>query len=369
MLLVAPLVGAQNNELQAEFDAAVKEYKELAKEYAFDEQVEVSGHILKMAHELYSDDPGALGLYTLEHGSARYRAGDYDGSRRHFESALRLYEKAHGEESIETATVLVRLARVSGADQKKPLTYYRRALKIAEQELGPDSAKYATWLANVADRLIGLGEYSQAEKYLKQARLLYEKHEGPGSRGTGRVESLLGSTYSRRRKHKKAAPHYEKALKIYSGNSEADKQWRVFLRWELIKTYELARESDLATEHAVALGNELSNMPNRELAPVYRALPKYPAELLRIGIEGYVDIELTVDEEGRVQNPVVIEEKMSRKPESQGRSLRHGLSRDRSFKQAALQAARKFRFAPRVIDNKPVAVPGVIVRVTFLLSK
>jgi TonB family protein len=67
-------------------------------------------------------------------------------------------------------------------------------------------------------------------------------------------------------------------------------------------------------------------------------------------VEGYVDLEFTVNEHGVVENPVVLEST-------------HAL-----FEPAAIKAALKFEYKPRIVDGQPVAVSGVRTRITFELE-
>lgn len=80
---------------------------------------------------------------------------------------------------------------------------------------------------------------------------------------------------------------------------------------------------------------------DRPLVAVLRVPPDYPPRAATLGIEGYVVIEFTVTTDGTTAGHRVIE------------------SSDRIFDAAALRAAERFRFRPRVIDGVPVATHGV----------
>lgn len=82
--------------------------------------------------------------------------------------------------------------------------------------------------------------------------------------------------------------------------------------------------------------------------PIVKVAPVYPRRAQARGIQGYVIVEFTVDKTGAVSNPVVIEAE----PES-------------IFDQAALDAASKFKYKPRVVDGEPTAVAGVQNKMTF----
>lgn len=85
--------------------------------------------------------------------------------------------------------------------------------------------------------------------------------------------------------------------------------------------------------------------------PIVRVEPVYPRRALTRGIEGYVLLEFTVTETGSVADPKVVE---SQPP---------GI-----FDRAAIQAALRFKYQPRVVDGQPIAVQGVRNMITFELT-
>lgn len=85
-----------------------------------------------------------------------------------------------------------------------------------------------------------------------------------------------------------------------------------------------------------------------EYLPLVKVEPIYPRRALQRGIEGYVILRFTVTETGTVQDPVVVEAKPP------------GI-----FDRAAIQAALKFKYKPRVFNEQPIEVEGVLHRITF----
>lgn len=88
-----------------------------------------------------------------------------------------------------------------------------------------------------------------------------------------------------------------------------------------------------------------------EYLPIVKVAPIYPARALTRGIEGYVIVEFTVTRTGTVKDVTVVE------------------STNSIFERAAVDAAYKFKYKPRVIDGEPVEVPGVRNKITFTLEK
>ena len=88
-----------------------------------------------------------------------------------------------------------------------------------------------------------------------------------------------------------------------------------------------------------------------DLLPIVAISPDYPERARARGIEGYVTLEFTVNARGRVVDARVID--------AQPASI---------FNASALRAIERFRYRPRVVDGKPLAVKGVKTRLRFSLD-
>lgn len=89
-----------------------------------------------------------------------------------------------------------------------------------------------------------------------------------------------------------------------------------------------------------------------EYLPIVKPPPRYPKRALSRGIEGWVIVSYTVTTNGSVRDPVVV----------QG-------DPEKIFDKAALKAAAKYKYKPRVIDGEPVEVPGVRTKIHFKIAK
>ena len=88
-----------------------------------------------------------------------------------------------------------------------------------------------------------------------------------------------------------------------------------------------------------------------EYLPIVKVAPVYPSRALSRGLEGYVIVEFTVTQTGAVKDVFVVESTSS------------------LFERAAVQAAYKFKYKPRVIDGVAVEVPGVRNKITFEITQ
>lgn len=102
-----------------------------------------------------------------------------------------------------------------------------------------------------------------------------------------------------------------------------------------------------------------------EYLPIVKVQPVYPRRALSRGMSGWVIVEFTVTEQGTTSNPVVVENcawiKTARTEEECNDSP------NSIFDRAAVKAAEKFKYKPKVIDGEPVATAGVQNKITFEL--
>ena len=89
-----------------------------------------------------------------------------------------------------------------------------------------------------------------------------------------------------------------------------------------------------------------------EYLPIVKVAPVYPRRAQTRGIEGHVLLEFVVTKTGAVRDPVVIE-----------------ASPPGIFDRAAMQAALKFKYKPKVVNGEPIDVAGVRNLITFELSE
>ncbi len=89
---------------------------------------------------------------------------------------------------------------------------------------------------------------------------------------------------------------------------------------------------------AVLTGFGLSDGP---LMNIFKVQPRYPAAAQARGLEGTVIVQFDVTAHGTVQNVVVVE------------------SSSRIFNKAAIEAASRFKYRPKVVDGTSVGVQGL----------
>ncbi|MFY0642079.1 MAG: energy transducer TonB [Bermanella sp.] len=89
-----------------------------------------------------------------------------------------------------------------------------------------------------------------------------------------------------------------------------------------------------------------------EYLPIVKVAPQYPRRAAQKGIEGYVVLEFTVSKLGTVVDPKVIE-----------------ADPPNIFNRAAISAAKKFKYKPKIENGEAVEVKGIRNIIRFELDK
>lgn len=98
----------------------------------------------------------------------------------------------------------------------------------------------------------------------------------------------------------------------------------------------------IAVETGGLGGDATLSTADAEFLPIVVIQPQYPNRALQRGIEGWCQVMFTVDENGGVLDPVVVD---ADPPEI--------------FDSASLRAVSRFKFNPRTKDGQAVKTPGV----------
>lgn len=117
----------------------------------------------------------------------------------------------------------------------------------------------------------------------------------------------------------------------------------------------------------VQVGGGGFGITDGEYLPIVKVQPQYPRRALSRGLAGYVIVEFTVTEAGTVRDPLVIEN-CAHIPNARNPSDCVD-SPNSVFDSAAMKAALKFKYKPKVIDGVPVETAGVQNKITFELAE
>jgi protein TonB len=106
-------------------------------------------------------------------------------------------------------------------------------------------------------------------------------------------------------------------------------------------------------EEQAALSGDLSSSggADRDALPLVRIEPDYPINARQNGIEGWAVVEFTISAAGTVKNARVL----ASEPGT-------------TFDRAALNAVRKWKYNPKIVNGRPVERSGVRVRFDFAME-
>ena len=86
------------------------------------------------------------------------------------------------------------------------------------------------------------------------------------------------------------------------------------------------------------------------LISISKVAPIYPKELLKKGIEGYCILEFSVTKEGTTEDIKVVE------------------CTDYDFANSSIEAAKQFRYIPKIVDGDLRQTVGVLHKMSFELE-
>lgn len=119
-------------------------------------------------------------------------------------------------------------------------------------------------------------------------------------------------------------------------------------------------------EDTGGMSNAFSFVSDGNYLPIVKVQPVYPRVALARGLEGWVVLEFTVDEQGRVVDPEVLENcAQVARPGSDDECWDMP---NPIFDHSAMRAATKFKYKPKVENGQPVATHHVRHKITFQLE-
>ena len=103
--------------------------------------------------------------------------------------------------------------------------------------------------------------------------------------------------------------------------------------------------------------------------PIVKVEPIYPAAAEMAGLQGWVVLSFTVNKEGRVEDAVVVDNCAAVvAAHTDIKDQECSDSPNPIFDRAALNAARKFKYKPRIVDGAPVSTPHIRHKFVFVLG-
>lgn len=330
-LAVLLFVSTADAATEQDFNTSYKAYRDAAAAQRVDKAAEHAAETRRLGEELYADDPQRMAILAFNHGIAFARAKRGEEALRVLKEARELVAQAFGEDAEQLMQIDVAVLDV--VPRARAGFYMRKAIDRA-LERHPENSDY------IADLKLRGGMRMWNRDTVRTLAQAAEIYQATGNRRSyGMAHFWIGRKHFGAKDYREAAAAFTRVVETLP----ADEQLVLMARANLVQTFENLGESDRATEHCLAIGRTTPWTGEANYQPLFKAPPEYPQEALRKNIEGTVLLTATVDDMGFVRNPQIVES-----------------TAGEIFDDSALEAVRKFRYAPKFTDGKPVAVTGVL---------
>lgn len=293
----------------------------------------------------YADTAAAIGIFLAQ--NTRH----YSEALGYLNTALPVIRRELGNDDAYVMTIHMSLGHAYAGfeDFEFSHLHYEQAFSIA-QSINSD-LMHADLLAQAGSRLAMIKDSVNARSYLQSALEIFDRQLEPGALRTTFARMSLARYELFVQQPSDALNQLEKVL-INLNTDSLEIEEQIEVRKLMVQALEAMSRRKEATLHCLKISHLKPWKADERTRPVLKLAPEYPPEARKNKIEGYVVVEYTVDEHGFVQAPVIVK---STQPDT--------------FDAAALEASHKFRYAPRLVDGKPVPTSNVKNKFTFKLTR
>jgi len=352
---------AASDEERTAFNQAYQEYQEIvAGNGEASRLTEVAEAVYRLGTIVFGEDHANTAALALNY--ARSLTGE--PAIEALEEALVHYENSFGEGAIDLIDPYMELAQTNGSLGKmaEAKQHYLNALELVEEHL--DNGSQLEGLINMSIGIVDTGttvgfrdqedHEEQTIAYLETAQVIFSALEDQqSSLYLAQTNFALGNYQIRLLNFEEAVDTLLAALNTFSTISTTD-EITLNTHISLIHAYERLGQRDEATRHCLSIAVARPFELGQDYLPVY-SLAAYPNSessrggplSRRITAEGFTRVTFTVDKEGFVVDPEVLE--------SEGSSR---------FPAESLRVIREFRYAPRMVNGEAVDTPDVEYRFT-----
>ncbi|MFB2652636.1 energy transducer TonB [Shewanella seohaensis] len=265
-----------------------------------------------------------------------------------YQLALSNYKKQYGTQAAELIDPLLGAAETA----PKLITakgLFEDAIEIAEKTTNKKllaDVKMATFHHLSNTRLYT----STVRNYAFEAYEIYKEILPENALDRVKATYIVGAVEYAERHDNKAIPLLLEVVKQFEALNYTH-PYALSSHAYLVELYERQGKREESTAHCIAIGKMRPWADTQEQQPIFRTAPDYPVSYAKQGKNGFVTLNLTIDEMGFVRNPEVIESK-------------GGMQ----FEKSTLKMIDKWRYAPKFENGKPVAAQ-TRVRIDYYIDK
>ncbi len=331
------LSGGVGADTQQDFNVAYQAYREAMAGGRYAAALAPAAQARELGESLYADDPPRMATLVFNHGFVLGKLKRHDEAYPVLKRARKLMGEAFGKDAKEMLNV--GMALLGSAPPGRIRHYMEESLELARMRHDGNGKLMADIKLQGALRLWG----RDATSLLQEAA---EGYQAAGdTNGYAVAQFWIGKKHFVRRDYRKVLEPLSTVIETLPERHRL----ALMARAHLVEVHEELGQSDRATEHCLGIGRTRPWTGNDDYKPLFKRPPDYPRGELARNRGGMVLLEFTVDEMGFVREPMVVESKGGK-----------------AFHAPALEAAKEFRYAPRFVDGKPVAVQQVRNRIVFV---
>ena len=344
-----------------DFSEVYKQFQQAVEAGDKEASVSLSYQAWKLGEEKFGKD--SENALRLRHSYANMLVDNKEHKQalEEFESLIEGYEELYGEDSKDT---FMMYADILGATDKIPAnnsvldfqqSLSRYLLSNAEEIQFDSDKEKANVFHYVASALLKTSiskRYAyKTQQFLQDTMALNTRIWGAGNKNSLELQVLLANVQIARGKSSEAIANLEAVVNELDMNLAYSHPFALVSHAKLVELYESEGESDKATSHCQAIGQMTPWEDNIDPQPIYRTNPSYPMSYARAGKNGSVKLSFTIDTQGFVKDPEIIDVKGGDQ-----------------FADAALDALKKWRYAPKFEDGKPVNADELYVQIDFKIG-
>ncbi|MDH1471883.1 energy transducer TonB [Shewanella sp. GD03713] len=265
-----------------------------------------------------------------------------------YQLALTNYKVHYGKEALELIDPLLGAAQTA-AEAKDAKNDLLDAITIAEKS---DNKKLIADIKMAAfNRLSNTELYTRSVRsYAFEAYETYKEILPENALDRVKATYVVGAVEYAEKHDDKAIPLLLEVVKQFEALNYTH-PYALSAHAYLVELYERQGKREESTAHCIAIGKMRPWADTQEQQPIFRTAPDYPVSYAKQGKNGFVTLNLTIDEMGFVRNPEVIESK-------------GGMQ----FEKSTLKMIDKWRYAPKFENGKPVAAQ-TRVRIDYYIDK
>ena len=292
----------------------------------------------KQAYELgkakYAENSINLAALLMNYASATAEQHDKQSKAEAFgfyKQALNIYKHQQPIDKKDIVDTQIKLAETA---KNKSLAYdfIIQAIKTAD-----DNKLLTAQVKMMAFLSLSKRYYTKKlGRYAKEALETYQQELPVNSLERVKATFNVARIYEAEKKRSKAAELYEEVIKQFEV-LDYSHPFKLAAHARLVGIYENQGESEQSTAHCIAIGSMKPWTDEQEQTPLYRLPPKFPMSYAKRGKSGQVTMEFTISKNGFVKDIEVTESKGGK-----------------GFIKESKKAMKKWRYAPKFIDGKPV---------------